>query len=118
MSYKGPHGQDRCPRPRCNQGRMPWVQRSNHRHRIVCPCGCAGPWKTTTAEAVEAWNQLPREPRLSQQRPTIPGPHWCRTPAGHSSIVDLTEADLQGRTLTLDCYTHFSRIEEPEAHGT
>lgn len=92
---------------------MPSIQRSNHRRRVVCPCGCAGPWGAATAEAVEGWNALPREPGWSSARPTSPGPHWCRTPGGHSAIVDLTEEDVAGLTLTLGCYSHFSRIEEP-----
>lgn len=119
MNYKGPHGQLGCPRmPRCNAGRMPSIQRSNYRCRIVCPCGSAGPWGTKVSEAVEGWNALPRLPAYSSSRPTSPGPHWCRTPGGHSAIVDLTDEDVAGLTMTLGCYSNYCRIEEPEAHGT
>lgn len=111
--YRGPYGQKQCPRRGCNQSQMPHVQKWKAQQRIVCLCGVAGPWKIRREDSVDGWNGLPREPLYSKERPTKPGPCWCRSHQGFEAIVDLTEEDIVGLTPTLACYEMYCPIPKP-----
>lgn len=55
--------QELKPCPICKSGLLTYII-ANHSARIqvMCICGCSGGYKETKAEAVAAWNALPRTP--------------------------------------------------------
>ena len=50
--------------------------------QVMCICGCSGKYKKTEAEAVSAWNALPRAQVWTTEPPAKPGFYWWRSGQG------------------------------------
>ena len=62
-----------------------WVACGNMRK-----CRMAGPSRKTVAEAVAAWNAMPRALEWTDSRPKVPGWYWFRNGGAKPVILPIT----------------------------
>lgn len=73
-----------------------WVACGNLRK-----CRMAGPTRTTIAEAVDAWNALPRALEWTDEPPKVPGMYWNRSKNHTAEICVIRVSPLRVEQLAL-----------------